>query len=104
MAQPDTARSGRWDDDAEVTDECRGRYTLPNLGGASAELGRGGIGRVLIVRDHHLGRDLVLGDGSAARLMPVDLSISGQQAGQLQRDAERETGMKLDGFSLTLAE
>ncbi len=47
-----------------VTNEQPGRYTGPRRGGRTAtdpiELGRGGIGRVLIAHDVHLGREVAV--------------------------------------------
>lgn len=43
-----------------VTAESPGRYLFPHNDPAMAEIGRGGIGRVLIARDSHLGRDVAL--------------------------------------------
>ena len=52
-----------------VTREDPGRYVFEG-GRVAAELGRGGIGRVLIARDAHLGREIavkeLLGDGPGA--------------------------------------
>ena len=44
--------------DLSVTSEQEGRYVTP--GSFEVELGRGGIGRVLLVRDKHLGRDIAM--------------------------------------------
>lgn len=43
-----------------VTAECPGRYSFPGNDPELAEIGRGGIGRVLVARDNHLGRDVAL--------------------------------------------
>lgn len=43
-----------------VTAECPGRYRFPGDSREAAEIGRGGIGRVLVARDSHLGRDVAL--------------------------------------------
>lgn len=43
-----------------VTAECPGRYRFPGNDREAAEIGRGGIGRVLVARDSHLGRDVAL--------------------------------------------
>lgn len=43
-----------------VTAECPGRYHFPGGDPELAEIGRGGIGRVLVARDAHLGRDVAL--------------------------------------------
>ncbi|MCU0292608.1 MAG: serine/threonine protein kinase [Thermoanaerobaculaceae bacterium] len=43
-----------------VTAECPGRYHFPQNDPTLAEIGRGGIGRVLVARDSHLGRDVAL--------------------------------------------
>lgn len=43
-----------------VTREQPGRYTPPGPDRADNELGRGGIGRVLVVRDAHLSREVAL--------------------------------------------
>ena len=50
------ATPGTW----TVTAECPGRYAFPDDDPELAEIGRGGIGRVLIARDSHLGRDVAL--------------------------------------------
>jgi eukaryotic-like serine/threonine-protein kinase len=53
-------------EDAEVTPEAEGRYTWLDARGAPtgnpvrAEIGRGGIGRVLRAFDHHLGREVAV--------------------------------------------
>ncbi len=44
--------------DLHVTPEQPGRYMAPEAD--AMELGRGGIGRVLLVRDRHLGRDIAM--------------------------------------------
>ena len=43
-----------------VTAESPGRYHFPSGDPGLAEIGRGGIGRVLVVHDAHLGRDVAL--------------------------------------------
>ncbi len=43
-----------------VTPECDHRYDYPGGDAAAAELARGGIGRILLVHDRHLGREIVL--------------------------------------------
>lgn len=48
------------EDRGAVTREQPGRYVPPGLATADNELGRGGIGRVLVMRDAHLGRDVAL--------------------------------------------
>ncbi|MBX7097009.1 MAG: serine/threonine protein kinase, partial [Myxococcaceae bacterium] len=40
--------------------EAEGRYRGAGEGGSSVELGRGGLGRVLLVVDQHLGREVAL--------------------------------------------
>ncbi|MGV8039520.1 MAG: hypothetical protein AB2L07_05400 [Thermoanaerobaculaceae bacterium] len=50
----------RTDETWTVTAECPGRYHFPGGDPELAEIGRGGIGRVLVARDAHLGRDVAL--------------------------------------------
>lgn len=66
---PDNQLSGRTDEPNlpesgqelfTVTPECGDRYAYPGGEAASAELARGGIGRILLVHDRHLGREIVL--------------------------------------------
>lgn len=66
---PDDPLSGRTDephlpetgqDLFTVTPECGDRYAYPGGDAAAAELARGGIGRILLVHDRHLGREIVL--------------------------------------------
>ena len=45
--------------DRLVTPECAGRYAYPAADG-DAEIGRGGIGRVLGLFDRHVGREVAL--------------------------------------------
>ena len=61
-AAPDGPLDGPLDDEdrGAVTREQPGRYVAPGLATADNELGRGGIGRVLVMRDAHLGRDVAL--------------------------------------------
>lgn len=48
------------------------------------------------------GRWLVVGDASAARLYPVDMSVRETSPSELLRGAEREAGLRLEGFTLML--
>lgn len=50
----------RTDEAWTVTAECPGRYHFPGGDPEAAEIGRGGIGRVLVAHDRHLGRDVAL--------------------------------------------
>jgi eukaryotic-like serine/threonine-protein kinase len=53
-AEGDDSESG------EVTTEHEGRYALKGGSSSTAEIGRGGLGRVLLAFDEHLGRDVAL--------------------------------------------
>ncbi|MFH2007529.1 MAG: protein kinase [bacterium] len=59
IAAPGAAASDGDRDDDAVTLETEGRYTAPP-GRGTLEIGRGGIGRVLIVMDRHLGREIAV--------------------------------------------
>lgn len=62
---------------AAVTPEHAGRYA-PKEAAAPVEIGRGGLGRVLIVHDSHLGRDVAL-----KQLLPApDASGTAEDAGR----------------------
>lgn len=59
----DTLRSGGRTvtvSDHGLTPAAPERYKSPGQGGAPLELGRGGLGRVLLVEDRHLGREVAL--------------------------------------------
>jgi WD40 repeat protein len=58
-AAPVTAGPGLDDANVPVTPEAPGRYAFPG-GRQSAEIGRGGIGRVLVGLDQHLGREIAI--------------------------------------------
>ncbi|HPC84097.1 MAG TPA: protein kinase [Thermoanaerobaculaceae bacterium] len=66
VTEPAAARPGgaappvRADQTWTVTAECPGRYRFPGGDPELAEIGRGGIGRVLVAHDGHLGRDVAL--------------------------------------------
>ena len=47
-------------DEAAVTEEARGRYVPTCEDGTELEIGRGGIGRVLVVHDRHMGRSIAM--------------------------------------------
>ncbi|NLI45709.1 MAG: protein kinase [Acidobacteria bacterium] len=61
-----------------VTPECAHRYDYPGGDAAAAELARGGIGRILLVHDRHLGREIVLKELLGEFAVSRDtLSVSG---------------------------
>ncbi|MDY0003366.1 MAG: protein kinase [Polyangia bacterium] len=57
--QPHPSVASADDGALQVTNEASGRYVYPR-GREAAEIGRGGIGRVLIVQDAHLGREIAM--------------------------------------------
>jgi len=69
--------SSRWNEDAvAITSEHVGRYTYQGGDPNAAEIGRGGIGRVLVVQDLHLGREIavkeLVGSAYASVSSPID--------------------------------
>ena len=58
-AAPIVTAPGLDDADVPVTPETPGRYRFPG-GRPAAEIGRGGIGRVLVGLDQHLGREIAI--------------------------------------------
>lgn len=83
---------------AEIFDELPGKYTLLN------EHARGGMGRVLLVHDESLGRDVALkellpGRGSSASPTPAEAEHSKELAARFLREA-RITG-QLEHPSIT---
>ncbi|MBW2276012.1 MAG: serine/threonine protein kinase [Deltaproteobacteria bacterium] len=82
------------EDTSAVTPETSGRYRL----GEGAEIGRGGIGRVLVAFDEHLGREIAVKEllaevsGSAVSTPKTDrISRTGAIAARFLREA-RVTG------------
>lgn len=57
---------------SDITEETPGRYAAGRTEDGSQELGRGGIGRVLVAYDTHLGREIAIKEllDEAARLEP----------------------------------
>ena len=78
-----------------VTPECPDRYASVEPGGGSSEIGRGGIGRVLIVHDRHVGRDIalkeLLGTASSAEGMSGRTDDAAPEIRRFVREA-RVTG------------
>ncbi|MEW6368079.1 MAG: serine/threonine-protein kinase [Acidobacteriota bacterium] len=58
--RPKRASDGIAGEPVAVTPECPGRYLIEAGARETAEIGRGGIGRVLVARDTHLGRDVAV--------------------------------------------
>ncbi len=48
------------EDAQAITPECPGRYAFPGGNRFGAEIGRGGLGRVLVALDRHLGREVAV--------------------------------------------
>ena len=72
VSQGEGASVGDSADRATVTPEAEGRYSVA----ADAEIGRGGIGRILVAFDEHLGREiavkeLIAGHGSSVSTGPT---------------------------------
>ena len=87
-------------DSGETTDvaqEHPGKYTLRGGSAESAEIGRGGLGRVLVAVDEHLGREVAIkellndGSGSSSALSPGALSATSAAVSRFLREA-RVTG------------
>ena len=65
-----------------LTPECAGRYDFAGGSREAAEIGRGGLGRVLLVEDRHLGREVAVkellggGDISSVGSAPTSGSVA----------------------------
>jgi serine/threonine protein kinase/WD40 repeat protein len=77
------------EDVGAITDEAEGRYVTGKLtGSGGAEIGRGGIGRVLVTFDNHLGREIAIKEllDESTRLLPgSDWSVNSTGLGNLAR-------------------
>lgn len=116
--EPEAARSdpGEPSENLQaITPECAGRYAFSGGSRHRAEIGRGGLGRVLVVHDRHLGREVAVkellsgGDlGSASRgggsdpVAPIGVRFlrEARVTGQLEHPnivPVHELGVRADG-------
>ena len=93
---PDDAGGSSAGDSGAVSPEHEGRYTYARGDPDAAEIGRGGIGRVMIAHDGHIGRDVAIkellgGNGSVASAPSDAVSRTTAVAARFLREA-RVTG------------